>query len=264
MNPRNESTHLADIVAELHFEAAIAARAQAVYSAFNRANANKTTVDSERTAADTVIESLEFIEFAWTCDSGVAVAGITAFKAQYCAGQNIHVVVGNMDLISEQTQEILRLYYAAQHKLGSRLTAPKSALLTHPAFRALAIFGGQGGMDNYMDETRAVFHVYRPLVEDFARSMAEFLIRETSVPQFSRVYEYGLDIMRWIEEPNATPEQSYMVSVPVCMPVVGLTQLMQVMVAYKTLGISPAELADGFQWITGHSQGIVGAAVLSM
>ncbi|KAJ2503686.1 fatty acid synthase alpha subunit Lsd1 [Coemansia sp. RSA 1972] len=266
MNLRNENAHVDSIeVAGLHFEAAIAHRAQTVYSAFNRANApDNTEENSERTAADAVIESLELIEFAWTCDSAVAVAGITAFEAQHCAGQNVHVVVEAMDLISEQTQEILRLYYAAQHNLGGRLTAPKSALLTHPAFHALAVFGGQGGMDNYMDETRTVFNVYRPLVEDFARSMAEFIIKETSVLQFARVYEHGLDIMRWIEEPESTPEQSYMVSVPVCMPVVGLTQLMQVMVAYKTLGISPAELADGFQWITGHSQGIVGAAVLSM
>ncbi|KAJ2562015.1 fatty acid synthase alpha subunit Lsd1 [Coemansia sp. RSA 1822] len=264
MNPRNESAYVGSIVAGLHLEAEIAARAQTVYSAFKTNASDSTGENYERTAADSVIEALEFIEFAWAHDSAVAVAGIKAFEAQHCAGQNIHVVVGNMDLISEQTQEILRLYYAIQHMLGGRLPAPKSALLTNPEFHALAVFGGQGGMDNYMDETRAVFSVYRPLVEDFARSMAEFLSKETSVPQFARVYEHGLDIMRWIEEPESTPEQSYMVSVPVCMPVVGLTQLMQVMVAYKTLGVSPAELANGFQWITGHSQGIVGAAVLSM
>ncbi|KAJ2358459.1 fatty acid synthase alpha subunit Lsd1 [Coemansia sp. RSA 2618] len=260
-------------VAGLQLGADVAAKAQLLYSAFEL-NAKSTDATSNNapddSAADSIIETLKFLEYAWVRDAPVAATVFKEFEAQYCADHNIHVVVGNMDITDEQAQEVLRLYYELHHKYTQthRRALPsaqtKSALLATPEFRPLAVFGGQGGMDNYMDETRSVFTVYRPLIEEYVQSMAEFLVEATDAPKFASLYQHGFDLMSWIKAPETTPKQSYMVSVPVCLPIVGLTQLMQVMVLYKTLGISPSELADGFHWITGHSQGIVSAVVLSM
>ncbi|KAJ2756795.1 fatty acid synthase alpha subunit Lsd1, partial [Coemansia nantahalensis] len=102
-------------------------------------------------------------------------------------------------------------------------------------------------MDNYIDEARSIFSAYRPLVADFVARMSDFMKREAAEPQVAALYPHGLDALRWIQEPDETPALEYMVTVPVCIPLVGLIQLMHVMVLYKTLGISPGELADRFQ-----------------
>ncbi|KAJ2909139.1 fatty acid synthase alpha subunit Lsd1 [Coemansia aciculifera] len=119
-------------------------------------------------------------------------------------------------------------------------------------------------MDNYIEETRSVYTTYRPLVANFVDRMCKFLQREAAEPAFARLYHNGLDVRAWLVTPECTPAQEYMVSVPVSIPVVGLTQLMQVVVLYKTLGISPAKLALSFEAISGHSQGIATAAALAM
>ncbi|KAI8318483.1 hypothetical protein GQ54DRAFT_237194, partial [Martensiomyces pterosporus] len=63
--------------------------------------------------------------------------------------------------------------------------------------------------------------------------------------------------------PESQPDSEYLLTVPVSIPAVGLIQLMQVMVAFKTLGLSPGELAKPFKVATGHSQGIAIATALS-
>ncbi|KAJ2470927.1 fatty acid synthase alpha subunit Lsd1, partial [Coemansia sp. RSA 2320] len=126
------------------------------------------------------------------------------------------------------------------------------------------MFGGQGGVDNYIEETRMLYATYRPLVSDYVACMSEFLQQEAGEAAFSQVYRKGLDVVAWLESDEEVPDQEYMLSVPVSIPVVGLTQLMQVMVLFKTLGISPGELASSFEAIAGHSQGIATATALSL
>ncbi|KAJ1746571.1 fatty acid synthase alpha subunit Lsd1 [Coemansia sp. RSA 1821] len=220
--------------------------AQRLYARFKHTHLEQGDINETNQLLDT----LAFINYAWDTNAAVGAAAFKAFDAQIVK-QNIHIVLNNLDFSNEQTQEALQLYYKAQH---SYTTASKTyaqftempALFAAAGFRKLAVFAGQGGMDNYMDETRSVFAVYRPLVEAFVREMAAFIKQEAQAPLFKPLYQHGLDVMHWIEFPEDMPEQSYMISVPVCLPIVGMTQLMQVMVLYKTLGISPAELADKF------------------
>ncbi|KAJ1963243.1 fatty acid synthase alpha subunit Lsd1, partial [Dipsacomyces acuminosporus] len=93
--------------------------------------------------------------------------------------------------------------------------------------------------------------------------MSAHLQKESETQPMAQVYKHGLHPARWIES-QALPEQSYLLTVPVSIPTVGLIQLMHLMVLYKTLGISPGELAKSFKVATGHSQGIMVAAALSM
>ncbi|KAJ2158045.1 fatty acid synthase alpha subunit Lsd1 [Coemansia sp. RSA 552] len=224
---------------------------------------------SEAVETDTFMHSALFAEHAWSQDLDIGAAIFTAFEEQYCTGQdNIHTCVGALE-DSRQAEDVLRAYYAARakyyrHHRKPAVPLPTPALLSNPEHRVLAMFGGQGGMDNYMDEMRAVFSVYRPLLADYVTCMSQFLANEAADPPLVHQYQHGLDVIHWIEVPEETPEQNYMLSVPVCLPLVGLTQIMQVMVLFKTLGTSPAGLADRFSWMTGHSQGITTAAVLSL
>ncbi|KAJ2607731.1 fatty acid synthase alpha subunit Lsd1, partial [Coemansia sp. RSA 1365] len=216
-----------------------------------------------------VVTVANFAAYTWEEDVDIAIAVFEAFEKRYCSDQNIHVYVSDSKLDANQTESVLRAYYAAQskyHKVKDafKTSVARPALFSTDNFRIMAVFAGQGGMDNYMDETRSVFSIYQPLVEDYVTCMSEYLRREAAEPELARTYRNGLDALRWIKSPEETPSQEYMISVPVCLPLVGLTQLMQVMVLYKSLGISPGELADKFECITGHSQGIVAAAVLAL
>ncbi|KAJ2851884.1 fatty acid synthase alpha subunit Lsd1, partial [Coemansia erecta] len=215
-----------------------------------------------------IVGFAQFVEF--TAKRGSKDAGVALFEAftnQYCNGEeNIHVCASEKCLDSEQIQTVLRAYYYAANALDieHKPCSNRPALLANPEFKILAMFGGQGGMDNYIEETRSIYTIYHSLVRDFVMQMAMFLENEASMPKLAHLYSFGLDVVQWLEHPDTLPHHEYMVSVPVCIPLVGLTQLMQVMVLYKTLGISPAELVDSFSAIAGHSQGITVASVLSM
>ncbi|KAJ1731800.1 hypothetical protein LPJ61_002351 [Coemansia biformis] len=194
-----------------------------------------------------------FAEYVWSEGAAAVAAAIfEAFEETYCSGQNIHAQAHDAGIEGGQAEAVLRAYYAARDMYirargALAVPVPRQALFSTPQFRILAAFGGQGGMDNYIDEARTVFSIYRPLVVDFVLRMSDFLKREAAEPQFARHYPHGLDAMRWILSPEDTPAQEYMVTVPVCIPLVGLVQLMHVVVLYKSLVISPAELADRFQ-----------------
>ncbi|KAJ2806670.1 fatty acid synthase alpha subunit Lsd1 [Coemansia guatemalensis] len=215
------------------------------------------------------VTAANFAAYTWEEDVDIAIAVFEAFESKYCSDQDIHVYVCDSKLDVDQTESVLRAYYAAKSKYckvkgASKTPVARPALFSTGNFRIMAVFAGQGGMDNYMDETRSVFSIYQPLVEDYVVCMSEHLKKEAAEPELARIYRNGLDALRWIKSPEETPSQEYMISVPVCLPLVGLTQLMQVMVLYKSLGISPGELADKFEYVTGHSQGIVAAAVLAL
>ncbi|KAI8317976.1 hypothetical protein GQ54DRAFT_294624, partial [Martensiomyces pterosporus] len=93
--------------------------------------------------------------------------------------------------------------------------------------------------------------------------MSAFLQRESQDHRISRCYAKGLDIAHWLASPESQPDSEYLLTVPVSIPAVGFIQLMQVMVAFKTLGLSPGQLAKSFKVATGHSQGIAIATALS-
>ncbi|KAJ2725143.1 fatty acid synthase alpha subunit Lsd1 [Coemansia sp. Benny D115] len=93
--------------------------------------------------------------------------------------------------------------------------------------------------------------------------MSRFLFCETSDPDVALMYPQGFDIYQWLTKPESTPDDAYLQSTPVNLPLTGLTQLMQVMVLYKTLGVTPGKLADCFKAMVGQSQGIVMAAAFS-
>ncbi|KAJ2079283.1 fatty acid synthase alpha subunit Lsd1 [Coemansia sp. RSA 988] len=260
------------VVAYLRLPRGIAAAAQPIFFRFLQRENRVLDDDNSRRISEKsndVVTAANFAAYTWEEDVDIAIAVFEAFEKRYCLDQNIHVYLSDSKLDVRQTESVLCAYYAAQSKYLKARGAYKKpvmrpALFSTGHFRIMTVFAGQGGMDNYMDETRSVFSIYQPLVEDYVMCMSEHLKKEAAEPKMTRIYRNGLDALRWIKSPEETPSQEYMISVPVCLPLVGLTQLMQVMVLYKTLGISPSDLADKFECITGHSQGIVAAAVLAL
>ncbi|KAJ1879715.1 fatty acid synthase alpha subunit Lsd1, partial [Coemansia sp. RSA 486] len=119
------------------------------------------------------------------------------------------------------------------------------------------------GTTSYLDKARWMVDVYGPLIGDFVEQMSNFMQAESRDNRLVRAYPKGLCVSKWINNTLAVPDSQYLISSPVSIPLVGLVQLMQFMVLYKTLGVSPGELARRFDVATGHSQGITSAVVLS-
>ncbi|ORX66584.1 hypothetical protein DL89DRAFT_286290 [Linderina pennispora] len=205
----------------------------------------------------TEIETVaRFVNFAATENADVAVAVFQHLHQKYCSTDNIHVVVQQLKLTTEQAQSVLKGYYSMLPDV------PRPALFANGKVKLTAMFGGQGGMDNYLDEATWLLDVYRPLLAGYVTEMAAFLLDTSKEDVFADVYEYPVDLLDWLYRPESRPDMEYLSLAPVAAPILALIQLMHLMVLYKTLGLSPGELSQSFKGAIGHSQGVVLAAML--
>ncbi|KAJ2337242.1 beta subunit of fatty acid synthetase [Coemansia sp. RSA 2673] len=188
-------------------------------------------------------------------DSSAALAVFDSFCQIYdTVANDVHVVVQARGLDEVAARRVLKGYFSAWSIVNgdrdsqARLIAPAPALFAavDPA-RLMALFGGQRGSNSYLDEAAWLLDVYGPLLTDFVVHMSEFLHRESQNEQIASVYSKGLSVFQWLTVDGTMPGDSYILSSPVCMPLYGLTQLMHVMVLYKTLGVSPGELVKRFK-----------------
>ncbi|KAJ2089784.1 beta subunit of fatty acid synthetase, partial [Coemansia sp. S100] len=197
-----------------------------------------------------------FIQHCINCSEfGAALAVFDAFCQIYgTTTSDIHVVVQALGLDEDAVRRVLRGYFSAWPivaHLGvpstTRPTTSTPALFATDSLGLMALFGGQRGTSSYLDEAERLFDVYRPLLIDFVSRMSSFLHRESQDKRISHVYSKGLDVLRWLTTSSAMPDEQYLLSIPVCLPLVGLIQLMHVMILYKTLGISPGDLVKRFK-----------------
>ncbi|KAI9505404.1 acyl transferase domain-containing protein [Coemansia spiralis] len=220
-----------------------------------------------------------FLEHCAKAKPGVASIVLDAFSKHFAVSaggsNNIHTIASEHHLDDAGIRRVLKAYYslwnepsAKHHYCQSPSAAeqrPLPVLFSSENAAVMALFGGQhGGAINYLDETAWLLDVYRPLIGDFVASMSSFLHAESQSSTVSHAYFNGLDIYTWLCQPDAMPSEEYLCKSAVTMPLFGLTQLMHIMVLYKTLGLSPGELVNRFKAAVGHSQGIAIAAAFSM
>ncbi|KAI8324312.1 fatty acid synthase beta subunit, partial [Martensiomyces pterosporus] len=93
--------------------------------------------------------------------------------------------------------------------------------------------------------------------------MSAALKHAARTPEAQTVCSKGLDVMAWLASPDNRPDLQYLLSVPISLPIVGLTQLLHVLVMSKVTQRTPGEVADKFKGVTGHSQGIVTSVVFA-
>ncbi|KAJ1956310.1 fatty acid synthase alpha subunit Lsd1, partial [Dipsacomyces acuminosporus] len=207
------------------------------------------TADSSAEAEAGVVAFALFMEYAAQRSKELAMTLCGEFNARFLKERNIHVFVDEHGLDDIQAQTVVRAYLATDAILNicAKRSELDPVLFFSKEFCSIAAFGGQGGMDDYFRETQAIYTTYHPLVAEFVQQMSEFLSVECSKPQLARLYKQGMDVVRWLTMPTSVPDQQYLLSIPVCIPMVGLTQLMLVMATYKTLGITPGQLASSFK-----------------
>ncbi|KAK9470420.1 acyl transferase domain-containing protein [Dipodascopsis tothii] len=220
--------------------------------------------------AELVARFLEFIvkqvELNPTHYDDVLTVVLKDFEAQCLRGNEVHVLAASLPGLTGNRQNVIRAYYAARLAANRPIKAHESALFRTVAegnASVYAIFGGQGNIEEYFDELREVYSLYNGLVSEFVQFCASKLTVLAKDERTAKVYSNGLDVMRWLGEPESTPDLDYLVSAPVSLPLIGLTQLTHYAATCAVLGKTPGELRTSLSGTTGHSQGVITAAAVS-
>ncbi|KAK4143317.1 acyl transferase domain-containing protein [Dichotomopilus funicola] len=189
---------------------------------------------------------------------------LNEFERTFLSGNDIHALVASLPGIDAKKIEVIRSYYAARAASNRAIKTHESAL-----FRAAEdgeakiynIFGGQGNIEEYFEELRELYSTYPAFIGDLVSSSAELLRTLSSHPNAEKMYSKGLDVLGWLHHPELTPDVDYLVSAPVSFPLIGLVQLAHYQVTSKVLGLHPGVLRERISGTTGHSQGVVLAAI---
>jgi fatty acid synthase subunit beta len=188
---------------------------------------------------------------------------LNEFERAYLQGNDVHALVATLPGIDAKKLEVIRSYFSARAASNRAMKAHQSALFRAAddgAAKLYNIFGGQGNIEEYFEELRELYQTYPSFVGQLVAASAELLQTLSSHPSAEKLYSKGLDIMSWLQNPDATPDVDYLISAPVSFPLIGLVQLAHYQVTCKVLGLHPGILRDRISGTTGHSQGVVLAA----
>lgn len=188
------------------------------------------------------------------------------FDRAFLRGNEVHALVSTLPGIQSKRLHVIRSYYAARFASGRPHKTHVSALLRaaeNNKAKIYSIFGGQGNSEDYFDELRELNNTYPEFLFDLIQSSAELLQGLSKDPRAEKLYSKGLDVHGWLQHPEITPDVNYMISAPVSFPLIGLVQLAHYTVSCKVLGVQPHDFREKMSGATGHSQGIVLAAVIS-
>ncbi|KAF7312560.1 Fatty acid synthase subunit alpha [Mycena indigotica] len=193
------------------------------------------------------------------------------FSSTYLTKKDIHSLAASYD--TEVRKAVLSSYILALATLRASSSAdqipsaPKSALLSavsNDKASVFALFGGQGTNEVYFDELQSLYDIYQPFVAQFIEIVTKDALIPLAAAQNSTFhYTFGLDVVSWLSGASPRPSTAYLASVPVSFPLIGLTQLVQYLVACNVAGLTPGEYRDTLAGATGHSQGIVSAVAIS-
>lgn len=188
---------------------------------------------------------------------------LSEFQHIFLKNNDIHVLAASISSVAAKFA-VIRSYYRATEAVGRTINSTSSALFLaakNGSATIHTIFGGQGNTEDYFNELREVYRLYKPFISGLIVEAAELLqILSKSIGAHELFFK-GLDILAWLEDETATPDVNYLIKAPISFPLIGLIQLAHYEVTCKILGIHPGLMREYIQGTTGHSQGIVLAAV---
>ena len=173
---------------------------------------------------------------------------------------------------AEVRTSVLTSFFSAraaleQHNATDIPQPPTSALLSAASegeASIYALFGGQGTNEVYFDELQALYDTYKPYVSPLITAITnEILVPLVAARQASSFYNYGMNIASWLSGAVPRPPVAYLASIPISLPLIGLTQLIQYLAVCRISGLTPGQLRDHIAGATGHSQGVVSAIAIS-
>jgi fatty acid synthase subunit beta len=144
--------------------------------------------------------------------------------------QHIEMIVAE----SNFRTSILSSYYSSMVLLGVNFSRPSALLRAAGGNAIFGIFGGQGPNKEYMNELQLLYDVYGSIIHELLVSAENAL---------------DLPILRWLMKKDH-PNLSYTASVPISLPLIGVTQLCQY---YVYCWVSGMSLSSMLQSLKGSS-----------
>lgn len=194
----------------------------------------------------------------------------THFVSSYLTDTDLFSFVNPFD--AEVRTRVLAAYFTARatlenHNISNIPSTPSSALFTTAEdgeASVYALFGGQGTNEVYFDELQTLHDTYKSYVSPIITSITnEILLPLVTSCKACSFYNYGMNVASWLAGTSPRPPVAYLASIPVSLPLIGLTQLVQYLVICRVSGFTPGELRDHIAGATGHSQGVVSAIAIS-
>lgn len=177
------------------------------------------------------------------------------FGSQYLKDNDVHAITRSLS--PESKKVVIQAYFSAlvvlkEHDvLTTEEAAPAKSALFEAATRGdaklFAIFGGQGNIEEYFDELADIWETYQGIVKPFVHRMAGVLADYARSPEAKVLHSKGLDVLRWLDDAEVRPDVQYLISAPVSLPLIGLTQILQYYVMLRVLDRTPAEIRDLFE-----------------
>ena len=204
---------------------------------------------------------------AWTA---VLLSVTQHFVSTYLTDQDVHSLISQYDANSRSA--VLCSYFQAIFVLERQHVAdiphaPTPALFSAAASgkaSIYALFGGQGTNKVYFDGLQFLYNSYKPFVEPFIATICQNVLgRFSAARQDTMCYNHGMDVVSWLSDMALRPPLAYLASVPVPLPLIGLTQLAQYLMVCHVSCLTPGELRDRISGTTGHSQGVVSAVAIA-
>ncbi|KAH9945014.1 fatty acid synthase [Epithele typhae] len=233
-------------------------------------NATEASVELFARFLGFVAEKLDEDAQSDTARTSILLKSIKYFTSTYLSTQDVHVIVAAFD--TEVRKTVLSAYFKSIAALEAKKVqgiprAPTSALLSAAKggdASIFALFGGQGTNEVYFDELQALYDIYRPYVSGFIDTITrDVLLPLVEEAEEDALYTHGLDVVSWLNGSSLRPPVTYLASIPVSFPLIGLTQLIQYLIVCRVTQLTPGELRSRLHGATGHSQGLVSAIAIA-
>ncbi|TIC66451.1 hypothetical protein E3Q02_01872 [Wallemia mellicola] len=215
----------------------------------------------------------KFLKYVATSDPDeqslyVLQASLVHFHQVHLTNIDVHNLTAKLD--ADLRKLVLSAYFKSKASLeAANLETPKSpaAALIEQSLQGnanvYALFGGQGANEVYFDELQNLFDIYQPYVEDFLAQSSKTLVElaKDATNNGSVHFSQSIDVINWLRNGDKRPSVAYLASIPLSLPLIGLTQLVQYLAFASACSLSPGKLRENIKGATGHSQGVISAVV---
>ncbi|KAL5357217.1 acyl transferase domain-containing protein [Aspergillus floccosus] len=220
--------------------------------------------------ASALVLALEFLRHLVQSEAAVTAVRVflRAFEEQFLQNTNIHSILSGESVPAETKERCLKGYFQAREHLSRKTSKCRSALIESARIgtsKVIWIFGGQG-LANAMcvRELRSLNTTYNGLLKrliDEIDQPLESLCKSADTAHFfeGRI----INLKRWLATSEEIHDEAFLGSAAVSLPILGILDLAHYCVICQMLGKSPGEVASTISAVSGHSQGIVIAAVVA-
>lgn len=194
---------------------------------------------------------------------------LRTFEKNFLKDNDVHLLISSLPVTANIRRDLFCAFYTARSRCVG-IKTPPSALLDlaeQDQANLFAVFGGQGTNNpRCVASLATLYSTYKPFIAQLIDEVASpLLYKLCRLPETEDHYcgRY-IELSTWLQNPSKIPNTDFISQAPVSFPIIGLLSLAQYSATCQVLGLTPGELRAHIRGTTGHSQGLVIAAAISL